>query len=380
MATTRKRCHSAGEPVHDTGAGVSAALKKKRTTKSTTKTNKLSNKVSTNDSNNSDSIQSTSGSDIVSIASSSQPQSVSPQPTAIDNGPNQIPNQIDELKAIINQQQKTIDKLGTQVNFLLSFLGIDEKDNASPSNAPDLSDNQRPQQLHARSENDAVKTTAVDNAHSIKQTIMSTMYCEQHEKNKRANSLIVTGLPTMTEVNDSDIVAHLCIAEFNITPDIKNCRRIGKPIVGKPQPLLVTVNTVDEARTLISNARKLRNSADHHIRESVFINANLTKAESQAAYEERCRRRAAAATRQQNSDDTQHQSATVSTRVYRSTTRHQQQSAAAADPSTVGAATANTASTSANTHVDSNFFRHLFDNSGRHPQGAIISRNYLYDY
>ena len=45
---------------------------------------------------------------------------------------------------------------------------------------------------------------------------------------------------------------------------------------------------------MTSNARRLRQSSDDFIRQNVFINTNLTRAESKAAYELRCRRRAAA--------------------------------------------------------------------------------------
>lgn len=146
-------------------------------------------------------------------------------------------------------------------------------------------------------------STSIDN--TIKKTIMSTVYSEQHEKNRRAKSIVVTGIPGAPNVNDNDAISHLCNAELGINPSIKACRRIGKPVVGKIQPILVTVNSADEAQLLISNAKKLRHSSSVEVRDSVFINPSLTRAESQAAYEERCRRRAAAAARQQR-DQTIH--------------------------------------------------------------------------
>ena len=48
-----------------------------------------------------------------------------------------------------------------------------------------------------------------------------------------------------------------------------------------------------QASEIISNAKLLRRSADLIVRKQVFINADLTKAESMAAFKERQRRREA---------------------------------------------------------------------------------------
>lgn len=45
---------------------------------------------------------------------------------------------------------------------------------------------------------------------------------------------------------------------------------------------------------MIRDARKLRASHDPYVRKHVFINADLTRAESKALYDQRCRRRAIA--------------------------------------------------------------------------------------
>ena len=72
---------------------------------------------------------------------------------------------------------------------------------------------------------------------------------------------------------------------------IMKCRRLGKPQDGKCQPLLVTLDSREQAEFYIKNAKQLRNSTKPEIRQSVFINPDLTPSESRAAYELRLRRR-----------------------------------------------------------------------------------------
>jgi len=62
-------------------------------------------------------------------------------------------------------------------------------------------------------------------------------------------------------------------------------------LVGKNQPILVSVSSADEALAVISSAKKLRQSADPMVNSQVFINVDLTKAQAAAAYEQRCLRR-----------------------------------------------------------------------------------------
>ena len=47
----------------------------------------------------------------------------------------------------------------------------------------------------------------------------------------------------------------------------------------------------DDARRILSDAKKLRHSVDMLVRNQVFINPHLIKAEGMAAYEQRCQRR-----------------------------------------------------------------------------------------
>jgi hypothetical protein len=63
------------------------------------------------------------------------------------------------------------------------------------------------------------------------------------------------------------------------------------------------VKNVDHAKRIISSARHLRQSQDPLVRDNVYINPNLTKAEASAAYELRCRHREQGAARRTTTGD-----------------------------------------------------------------------------
>jgi hypothetical protein len=92
-------------------------------------------------------------------------------------------------------------------------------------------------------------------------------------------------------MDDKALVGELIANEFNLQPTINHCRRLGNAIVNKTQSLLVTLDSLDHVNIVKSNAKQLRRSVNDFVRENIFINADLTKAESTVAYEERCRRR-----------------------------------------------------------------------------------------
>ena len=66
---------------------------------------------------------------------------------------------------------------------------------------------------------------------------------------------------------------------------------------GRVQSLLVLLSEVSQAEHLIKKVKSLRQSNDLTVRSSVFINADLTKAEALTVYHRRCRHRELAAAR-----------------------------------------------------------------------------------
>ena len=71
----------------------------------------------------------------------------------------------------------------------------------------------------------------------------------------------------------------------------ESCRRLGKPLSFRIQPLLVTLDSQSSVADLLCSAPALRHCDKLEIKNSVFINADLTPAEALAAYEKRVQRR-----------------------------------------------------------------------------------------
>ena len=106
---------------------------------------------------------------------------------------------------------------------------------------------------------------------------------------------MISGLSPDNDLSDKEavqrfIAQHLGLA-FAVT--VVACRRLGAPVSGRVQRLLVTLETVQQATAVINAAKRLRYSLIPEIRDGVFINSDMTQAEQRAAYELRCRRRQA---------------------------------------------------------------------------------------
>ena len=94
-----------------------------------------------------------------------------------------------------------------------------------------------------------------------------------------------------TQYPDTEQVRDLCRDELIMQPDIVSTRRLGRVRPSRPRSLLIITHTVDQARQLISAAKKLRQSTRQSVRDNIYISRNMTKAEAEAAYQSRVRRR-----------------------------------------------------------------------------------------
>jgi len=137
---------------------------------------------------------------------------------------------------------------------------------------------------------------------SFQSAVLSTVYRETKQQEVRSKNFVVFGLPVSPSQNDQMSVEQLCETELNLKPVISSCKRIGKRAPGKVQPLKVTVQTAEQATSVIASARNLRKSTDTYIQGNVYINADLTKAQAAAAYQARCQRRQAQANRDRQSN------------------------------------------------------------------------------
>ena len=237
---------------------------------------------------------------------SSHPQAVA-TPTAADDDSLNLSRKVDELSCEVERQRNIINLLTQRLSFMQSMFGIEDgvlqNGFASP---PTQSGNDKQDFDMSASHAHADTVTAdpdgavysADRAtrnpspkDSFRSAVLSAVYSERHTSDTRAKNFVVSGLPVNSDVDDKTAVEQLCQTEMNIRPNIRSCRRLGKRVEGKVQSVLVSVYTVDEASSVISNAKQLRKSNDSLVKGQVFINADLTKAQSAAAYELRCQRR-----------------------------------------------------------------------------------------
>jgi hypothetical protein len=79
--------------------------------------------------------------------------------------------------------------------------------------------------------------------------------------------------------------------DINVLPyiDVKNCRRLksNRPV----QPLLISFTREGPVEELLLGAKRLRDAMDAYVRDSIFLNADLTPTDSKLAFEIRQKRR-----------------------------------------------------------------------------------------
>jgi len=208
--------------------------------------------------------------------------------------------------------REQVTTLRQQVDFLLSFVGITSASTtATSSGSATLTTNSTSTSASqstctvttAPQEHNAVTPTlpsstaifaAVDGGNTLKQSVLSAVFTELHDRQDRERNIIVSGLQPSLSETDTQLVSKLVSEEMHLAPTIVRCKRIGKlPTANQPKPqlLLVVLSSSEEARSVVSRAYRLRQSGDSYVRSHVYINAHLTRAESEAAYIARCRRR-----------------------------------------------------------------------------------------
>jgi hypothetical protein len=227
------------------------------------------------------------------------------------------------LRQLVSNQQSEIKRLHCQLDYVLSFLGIAEMAaesiNDSPLSTPCIT---HPSDTHSASTDasiDSEASKALDQAswsqvvskrqpHSHRDTlqhsVVTAVYIDQSIKKSRKACVIITGLAPVATKSDTELFTSMCASEFHIQPIISSVKRLGRQLVGKTQPLLVTLKQTDQAKQLIGSAKQLRQSSDPTTREKVYINPYLTRAEAAAAYQIRVQRRSAHQHRQERTNGT----------------------------------------------------------------------------
>lgn len=215
--------------------------------------------------------------------------------------------EISALHLIVQQQQATINSLQRQLDFVLSFLGIADPSAQHPTSSEAGSNNSDQQSLtimgpvqQTKYESSSAQSGSMSYSHavshdgarqSLQQIVLSTIDAENKRKQSRQKNVIISGLPSSSQQPDSELVEQLLCNELQISSSIRSCQRLGKPSQNKTQPVRVSLASQQEAIDILALAKRLRSSADNYISKNVYINKDLTKAEAEAAYNERCRRR-----------------------------------------------------------------------------------------
>ena len=224
----------------------------------------------------------------------------------------QLQKTVDKLMATVHAQQTTIDNLTRKLSFVLSFLDIhddtctDKAGGATASSAPARStvsetvldkpaghsnapDRVLYSSIAAVGANDRRNVTSQPT--NFREAVAVAMCADRRDKERRAKSVIVSGLVPQQDVTDAASFSHLCLQEFGFDPIVIYTKRLGAANGDRVLPLLVGLQSPDDVLTIMNHAKLLRRSAVESVRNNVFINRNLTKVEARLAYEERCRRR-----------------------------------------------------------------------------------------
>lgn len=104
---------------------------------------------------------------------------------------------------------------------------------------------------------------------------------ELRRREAKKLNVVVFGLPPKDNIDDADNFMDLATSELGITPHIVTSSRLGKGATGKPAPLLISLRDEADKRALLVNAKKLRESKSPDVKDSIFINADLTLQERQ---------------------------------------------------------------------------------------------------
>lgn len=214
----------------------------------------------------------------------------------------------DEIKRL----QATVKTLQNKVDFLLSFLGITQSSLPTNNNKPTHGSAKMASGSQTAASNKTYASAAAAGVHKlqgpVREAVLTTMYTELHARESMQNNIVVYGLGPVSDTsnaNDLENFSNICDVEFGFVPEIVKTNRLGKPNTGKIRPLLVSLKSEQECKHLLKNAKSLRNSGVEYTRNNIFLSAQLTRAERQAAYEARCRRREQVAARQSADDQRQ---------------------------------------------------------------------------
>ena len=161
-----------------------------------------------------------------------------------------------ELNSTVEDQRLLMDTLTTKMQFVLSFLNIDQNisltnampppTNTSPTTYKDIGGKQSSQRA-------SYAAVASQQHSSTQEQVVAAVYLDQSQRDRRANNIVITGLPVCPDMSDRALVSQMISKELLIVPDIVQFKRLGRP--GNDvnlnaglnvQPLLVVLKTTSQ--------------------------------------------------------------------------------------------------------------------------------------
>jgi len=218
-----------------------------------------------------------------------------------------LEEKVQQLAAVVQTQQQTIDNLTRKLSFVLSYLDIpDIVDNKKgvvslppvdatssirilqqdESTTQNLTTNftgpisyssvlaqeaspghERERERHDQRRGDASRPT------NIREALATAMYADRRDQERRAKSVVVSGLTPRSDLSDAAIFRQLCSQEFGLDPDVVFTKRLGMNSPDRQDrvlPLLVGLKSSDEVQSIMGLAKLLRRSTVECVRNNVF--------------------------------------------------------------------------------------------------------------
>lgn len=112
---------------------------------------------------------------------------------------------------------------------------------------------------------------------------------------RRKRNVVVTGLPESTDGDDRSSFLAFCEEHLPVKPALSDncCIRLGTKQTGRPRRLLVKLSSDEVASSILRAAPSLRRSTEPYVAGNIYINADMSPAAAQLAFEARKARRAA---------------------------------------------------------------------------------------
>jgi len=184
--------------------------------------------------------------------------------SAVNAEPAVSEDQVNKLLATISEQKLQIQNLTQKLDFVLSFLGINDASlvtmNDSTSSVPattfiaattTTTSTTYADVASATVNGAAPIQTASSRPVSFHEAVVTAVHADQRARERRAKSVVVSGLATDTGSSDTAAFHRLCVSEFGFDAEVTYTRRLGNVIDGRIQPLLVCLQSAEVATELV---------------------------------------------------------------------------------------------------------------------------------